>query len=205
MRRLIPAFFAATLVAATLSALTACESSGETMTKAQPAPMDTRETVIGEEYAEAEAAIQAIDRKNRDVTLRTTDGTRQVVKAPADVDLKKFKVGDVVVFGAYQKLSVRALPPGAAHLGVTRQVGTARSQPGETPGRAVGEQVTLVYEIAAIDVANNKVTLRGADGAIRSVDVKNPDNQRKLKTLKIGDLVQIELFEAVVVSLKPKA
>jgi hypothetical protein len=204
MRHPTPALLAATLAAATFWALSACTSGSETMTTAQPAPMDTSETVIGEEYVEAEAAIQAIDRKSREVTLRFVDGRSKVVKAPADVDLTKLKPGNIVVFGAYEKLSVRALPPGSAPLGVTREVGTARAKPGETPGRAVGEQVTLVYEIAAIDLVNNKVTLRGADGASRAVDVKNPDNQRKLKTLKVGDLVQIELFEAVVAKLRPK-
>lgn len=63
----------------------------------------------------------------------------------------------------------------------------------------------MISEVAAIDIANNTVTLRAADGRLRMLDVKNPDNQRKLKTLKVGDLVQIEFAEAVAVTLKPKA
>ena len=49
------------------------------------------------------------------------------------------------------------------------------------------------------------MTFGAADGRLRMLDVKNPDNQRKLKTLKVGDLVQIEFAEAVAVTLKPKA
>jgi hypothetical protein len=38
-----------------------------------------------------------------------------------------------------------------------------------------------------------------------TLDVKNPENQRKLQTLKVGDLVEIDLIEAVGVELKPRS
>ena len=121
------------------------------------------------------------------------------------MDLTRLKKGDVVIVGAYQRLSVMALPAGSAPLGMIREARMAKSEPGATPGRAVAEVTRVISEVAAIDLANNTVTLRAADGRLRTLDVKNPDNQRKLKTLKVGDLVQIEFAEAVAVRLKPKA
>lgn len=190
------------VAALALPLLSACESDRNT-TGAQPATAQP-ETVIAEEYVETEATIQAIDHKTRTVTLRTTDGRSQPVQAPADIDLKRLTKGNVVILGAYQKVSVRALPPGAAPLGVRQEAAMAKAKPGETPGRAYGQQTRATFEVASVDVANNRVTLKSADSTLRTLDVRNPDNQRKLKTLDVGDLVEIDITEAVVVGLKPK-
>jgi hypothetical protein len=62
----------------------------------------------------------------------------------------------------------------------------------------------VVTEVAAVDAINNTVTLRNAGGEVKTLNVRNYENQQKLKTLKIGDLVQIEVIEAGGVQLKPK-
>lgn len=187
--------------------LTGCGSdSGNTASGPAAVPASAQpETVVGEAYAEAEATIESIDTKTRSVTLRGADGGTQTVKAPAGVDLARLKKGDVVILGAYQRVSVRAMPSGSAPLGVTREIAAARSQPGETPGRVFAEATRVVSEVTAIDLANNRVTLKGADGSVVTLDVKNPENQRKLQTLEVGDLVEIDFIEAVGVELKPKS
>lgn len=199
----IPRTIAAVLLAG-CAVLGACSSDGTGAASALPATQQP-ETVIGETIVETEATVLAIDKASRQVTLRMADTSVQTVTAPADADLSRVKPGDVVLLGAFQRLSVRALPPGSAPLGVRREVATARAQPGAAPGRAAAEITTIVTEVAAIDVARNTVTLRGADGRLTTLDVKNPDNQRKLRTLKVGDLVEIDLIEAAAVQLRPKA
>ena len=193
------------LFAVIAAGVTGCGSdSGRTASAPTAVPATAQpETVVGEAYAETEATIEAIDTKTRTVTLRAADGKTQTVQPPADVDFTALKKGDVVILGAYQRVSVRALPPGSAPLGVTQGMAAARSQPGETPGRVVAEATRVVSEVTAIDLANNRVTLKGADGSAVTLDVRNPENQRKLQTLKVGDLVEIDLIEAVGVELKP--
>jgi Cu/Ag efflux protein CusF len=207
MKRVFSFAMAPLLLGALAAGLTGCASESARMASAPTAVPATAqpETVVGEAYAETEATIEAIDSKTRTVTLRAADGRTQPVQAPADVDLSALKKGDVVILGAYQRVSVKALPPGAAPLGVTREVAAARSQPGETPGRAVAEATRVVSEVAAIDLANNQVTLKGADGSAVTLDVMNPENQRKLQTLKVGDLVEMDFIEAVGVELKPRS
>ena len=206
MKRVVSFAVAPWLLAAMAAGLTGCGSeSGRTASAPRAVPATAQpETVVGEAYAETEATIEAIDAKTRNVTLRAADGKTQTVQAPVDVDLTVLKKGDVVILGAYQRVSVRALSPGSAPLGVTREVAAARSQPGETPGRVLAEATRVVSEVTAIDLANNRVTLKGADGLARTLDVKNPENQRKLQTLKVGDLVEIDFIEAVGVELKPR-
>jgi hypothetical protein len=133
------------------------------------------------------------------------DGTMQTVTVPADADLTKRKPGEVVILEALQRVSVRALPQGSAPLGVRQERATMKAKPGQTPGRTEAEVTVVVTEVAAVDPVRNTVTLRGADGSLRTLNVKNPENQRKLQTLKVGDLVQFDVIEAVAVGLKPKA
>ncbi|MBK8908894.1 MAG: hypothetical protein IPM60_13615 [Rhodospirillales bacterium] len=192
------------LVGAAAFPLEACSETKEGKPATQAEAQQSPETVVGEAYAEAEATIAAVDKDAREVTLQTASGESQVIEAPEDVDLDKLAVGDVVVFGVYERLSVKVLPAGSAPLGVATQTATAKAEPGATPGRGMGEMVTIIQEVASVDAANNTVTLRGADGNTRTLDVKNPENQERLKTLKVGDLVQIDLVEVVAVSLKPK-
>ncbi len=207
MKRVFSFVMAPLLLGTLVTGLTGCGTDSQRMASAPTAVPATAqpETVVGEAYAESEATIEAIDAKTRTVTLRAADGRTQTVQAPADVDLAALKKGDGVIIGAYQRLSVRALPPGSAPLGATREVAAARSQPGETPGRVVAEETRVVSEVTAIDLPNNRVTLKGADGSAVTLDVKNPENQRKLQTLQVGDLVEIGFIEAVGVELKPRS
>lgn len=194
------------VVAASLIAASACSNDRSTASSAPPPLPATAQpaTVLGEFYAQTEATIQAIDSKARQVSLRMADGTTQTVTVPGDVDLTKRKKGEVVMFEALERVSVRALPPSSAPLGIRRELATAKAQPGETPGRASAEITAEVLEVAAIDLPSNTVTLRRADSSLRTIDVKNPDNQRKLQTLRPGDLVEFEVIEAAGVQLKPK-
>lgn len=195
-------------VAAILATLAACSGNRSSDTAAPaPAAVPATEqpaTVVGESYVDAEATIQSIDAKNRTVTLRRADGSAEVVKVQPDLNLAKLRKGDVVMLTGYQRLSVKALPPGAAPVGVVREAAMAKSQPDQQPGRAVAEVTRVVAEVTAIDLVNSAVTLRGADGALQTLMVKNPENQQKLRTLKPGDLVQIDLLEVVTVGLKPR-
>lgn len=196
----------AVALAASLPLLSACSSDDKSKSEA-PAPVPATaqpETVIAEAYAETEATVLAVDGKARTVTLRMADGKVETLPAPADADLTRIKKNDVVLLGAFQRVSVQALPPGSAPLGVRREIATMRAAPGETPGRAAAERTVVVTEVAAVDAINNTVTLRDAGGEVRTLNVRNYENQQKLKTLKIGDLVQFEVIEAGGVQIKPK-
>lgn len=192
------------MLAAAASPFAAHSASHDKKAGSEPIANEAPDAVVGEAYGEAEAKITAIDKDSREVTLQPEDGEPQVIKAPEDVDLSKLSVGDTVVFGAYQRVSVTVLPAGSVPLGTASQSGMTKAAPGETPGRTVGERVTIVAEVAAVDADANTLTLRGADGDTWTLDVKNPENQERLKALDVGDLVRIDVVELVAASLKPK-
>jgi hypothetical protein len=189
---------------ALLLALSACAGDSRTDSVAptvRTTPTEPR--LLAEEYVEGEAVIQAVNPVDRLVTLRNERGQSTTVKVPADVDLNRLKKGDTVLIGFYQSLSLRVLPPGSAALGATAVVGS--TAPGQPEGRAWGEALVIVNEVTAIDLSAYTVTLRGADGQLRTVKVKDPDMQQRMSNLRVGDLVELTFSEALAAKVLPKS
>ena len=191
---------------AMLIALSAC--AGDSRTTESPAAEAPRTTpteprLLAEEYIEGEAVVQAVNKPDRTVTLRNAQGQSNTIAVPADVDLNRLKKGDRVLIGVYQTLSLRVLPPGSAALGATAAGGS--TAPGQPEGRAWGQQLVVVKEVTAIDLVAYTATLRGADGQTRTVAVKDPQMQDRMRNLRVGDLVELTYSEAVAAKVLPKS
>lgn len=181
----------------------------ESTTAAPPPPMPATQAApeasgfTAEEYVEGEATVVAVNHPARKVTLQNAQGQVVTVQVPADVDLNRVRTGNNVLIGILQSVSVKVLPPGSAALGNTLEV--ASTQPGQPQGRAWGQQLTIVAEITAIDLANHTVTLRGAGGNSETITVRNPDVQQRMTNLQVGDLVELTYSEALATRLLPKS
>ena len=188
-----------------LIVLSACAGDSRT-TESPPAAPRTTATeprLLAEEYVEGEAVVQAVNKANRTVTLRNAEGQSNTIKVPADVNLNRLKKGQTVALGAYQSLSVRVLPPGSAALGATATVGS--TAPGQPEGRVWGQQLVVVNEVTAIDLATHTATVRGADGRSRTIAVKDPEMQDRMRNLRVSDLVELTYSEAVAAKILPKS
>lgn len=199
-------YLVAGVVSASLLPLAACGHKGDSnstppATSSTAAPAEP--ALIAEEYTEGEATVVAVNQVARSVTLSNARGQVTTVKVPADVDLNRLKVGDTVLIGILQSLSAQVLAPGSAMLGTT--VATGSTPPGQPSGRAWGQQVTIVDEVTAIDLAAHTVTLRDAEGQARTITVKDPQMQQRMTNLKVGDLVQLTSSEALAVRVVPKS
>jgi hypothetical protein len=190
---------------AMLIALSACagDSRSPESSAAAPRTTATEPRLLAEEYVEGEAVVQAVNKTDRTVTLRNAQGQPNTIAVPANVDLNRLKKGDRVSIGVYQKLSLRVLPPGSAALGATAAGGS--TAPGQPEGRAWGQQLVVVNEVTAVDLASHTATLRGADGWSRTVAVKDPQMQDRMRNLRVGDLVELTYSEAVAAKVLPKS
>ena len=190
---------------AMLIALSACagDSRSPESSAAAPRTTATEPRLLAEEYVEGEAVVQAVNKTDRTVTLRNAQGQPNTIAVPADVDLNRLKKGDRVLIGVYQTLSLRVLPPGSAALGATAAGGS--TAPGQPEGRAWGQQLVVVNEVTAIDLAAHTATLRGADGWSRTIAVKDPQMQDRMRNLRVGDLVELTYSEAVAAKVLPKS
>jgi Cu/Ag efflux protein CusF len=135
------------------------------------------------------------------VTLKNEEGEKVSVQVPQDMkNFDKLKVGDKVDIDYYESLAVAMMPPGSKPSMSER---TTKSR--EMGGGVAGREITASAEVISVDPAANKVTFKGPRGQIKTVTVHDPDMQKKLSSLKPGQVVQFTYTEAVAASIRPSA
>jgi Cu/Ag efflux protein CusF len=145
------------------------------------------------------ATVEAIDLDTRHVTLKTEEGKSVTIVADRRIkNLPQVHVGDVVQVTYREAIAVHILPGGAPPSAAT-EAATETAKPGAKPGGTSTTRLTIVATIEAIDEATQHVTLRGPQGNLVEVKVRDPAN---LKKVKVGDSVQITYTEAVAVAVR---
>ena len=71
--------------------------------------------------------------------------------------------------------------------------------PGSMPAGAGARAITATAKIKAIDKKNHTVTLKGPNGQMKTVKVKDPT---KLDKVQVGDMVQLTYTEALAVAVQ---
>jgi hypothetical protein len=176
--------------------LLACASTHETASS-QPPPSG----IISEGAATATAIVETIDVAKRQVTLRNADGKLMELQVDESVkNLPQVKKGDRVVVKYYESLAYEVNKPGAATPGTAGAEQVERAAPGAKPGGVAARQVEITSTIEAIDKKTAMVTLKGADGNLTPVKVRDPS---KLDRVRVGDLVTITYSQAVAVAVEP--
>ena len=186
---------AAGVLAGTLSAASAWAGADQGITQ-RTSP------VSAERIKQETVIVTGIDRSARTVTLQNADGEKKTMKVPPDVKAyDTLKVGDRIDIDYQESLALSILPPGSKPA-MSERSGSTRM--GEAGGPAtMGREMTISAEIISVDAAANKVTLKGPKGQIKTVTVADPQVQKKLPSLKPGQVVQLTYTEAVAASIRP--
>lgn len=147
--------------------------------------------------------VLAVDATNHQVVLEGAEG-RQVHVQLSDKakNLANLKVGDLVKLevqrsvAAYLDTDVdKGLP------GTVERSGELRKAPGsENPGGEAYRQIQVQLKITKIDLKNNQVTLQNPQGQSKTLDVKKPEIQAKLKDLKVGQSVVVTYTDVLKVT-----
>jgi hypothetical protein len=159
-------------------------------------------SVYREKVITGTATVEAVDLEKRIVTLRRADGSLFDLTVGEEVrNLPQVKVGDQVVVKYHESIAIQVTKPGAAEGSEVKET-VARAKPGQKPAGMVAKQVTVTATIEKIDKKKMMATLKGPEGKVVDVKVRNPKN---LENVKVGDQVIITYTEAVAVSVeKPK-
>ena len=151
----------------------------------------------------ATATVQAIELKNRLVTLKDEDGnTFEILVGKEARNLPQVKVGDIVEVTYYESVAVNVYKPGEAPSGAESTSVLARSKPGGKPGGITAKQVTVTATVQSIDKKNQTAVLKGPEGNVVKVNVKNPKN---LENVDVGDEVVITYTRAYAISVEKPA
>lgn len=154
------------------------------------------------ERASLEATVQKIDAKKRELSLKDEQGNDFMVQVPKDVTrFDAIKVGDRVHLDYYQSAALSLKKSGEPAVNQTALV---EPFTGNLPGGLVGSKITASVEVVNVDAAAGKVTVKGPNGALDTVNVNDPALQPQLGRLKKGDRIQLSYSEALAISVTPK-
>jgi len=154
------------------------------------------------ETVKATATITAIDKSTRDITMKGPQGNAMTVTAGPDVkNFDTLKVGDQVELQYLEALTLELKKGGGQVVARSDKADAVGAKKGETPGGAVGRQVTVVADVVAVDPAKQVVTLKGPK---QTVDLRIPDPEQ-FKRIAKGDQVEAKYTQALAVSVQPAA
>ena len=138
--------------------------------------------------------VLAVDAAKHQVVLEGAEG-RQVHVQLTDKakNLDNLKVGDKVDIEVTRSVaSYLDTDVDKGLLGSTERTGEIRAtKDNPNPGGEAYRQVQVQLKITAIDLKKNQVTFENPAGQSKTVNVENPDIQKKLKDLKVGQSVVV--------------
>jgi len=145
--------------------------------------------------------ITAVDVANRIVSIKGPKGNiSDMLVDPRVRNLDQVKVGDRVRLTYRVGVALALLKGGDGIREKIESEGAVRSAPGAKPGGAVVKTTTVVANVEAVNTKKKIVTLRGPEGKMVDVYVKDP---QVLKEVKVGDQVGARITESVAVRMQP--
>lgn len=160
------------------------------------------EVVVVDQVA---TTVVSVDTANRSVVLKGPQGNEFPVQLTEKAkNLDNLKAGDKVdikvtsAVAAYLDTDIDKGLPGTAEA-----TGEVRAAPGTAnPGGEAYRQVKVQLKITKIDQKKHQVTFEGPQGNSKTVDVKRPEVQAKLKDLKVGQSVNVIYTDILTVTSK---
>ncbi|WP_296900063.1 copper-binding protein [Thiohalocapsa sp.] len=169
------------LIAVAVSALLAAPLAAPVYAQAdlqtQPVAAEAIETKI-------EGEVMVVNPDTRLMTLKTADGSYEVLHVPPEVKrLDEIKIGDMV--------SITETTTALIELQTGRDAGAmgaegeteVEAEPGEKPAGTITDELTLYGKIVGVDKAAGTVTIKGAE----TTRVFPVQDQALLDELKVGD------------------
>ena len=141
------------------------------------------------------ATIEAIDKANRTITLKGVKGNSVEIKAPDEMEgFNSLRVGDQVTATYYEAVLVNVRKPGAPAPSSPPVVMTERKD--RAPGSETRRQQTFSVTIQAIDEKASSVTVKGPQGRVVTLAVRDP---KQLQSVKVGDTVDVTYYESLLI------
>ena len=175
--------------------LVAQDQAAATQTGDRPGGIEGELVVI-------KAAVKAIDKKNRVITLQSPDGKVAKVKCRPEVrNFAQIRVGDEVKTSLLE--TVELFVTGSDKPAAERVTEIGRAPLGSKPGFAAIDAVEVKASVLAIDYRTRKVTLKGPEGNV--VKVTAGPEVKRFNEVKVGDSVVARLTRAVSIEVSKPA
>ncbi len=142
-----------------------------------------------------DAEVENINYETREVTLKDSEG--KTVKITVEMSagkLENVKKGDLVAIEYLESVEISLVSSDKLKAGVVGGAAVGTSDPEKKPAEVKVAQVNVILTIEKIDLKNELVTLKDAQGNTETVKARNPEN---LKKGKVGDKVIITVTKAI--------
>lgn len=147
-----------------------------------------------------QATVQAVYPDKRALTLVGASGQPQTIFVGKDVNLDRLHAGDKVNVSYYEGWAAQ-IAKGNTKLSDPAPAAFAYRNPNGALGGGVGTSVTGTVKILGVDPGTNTVAFREADGSRHVIKVKSPNMQEFIRTLNVGDVVEVTYTDSVAVSV----
>ncbi len=143
-----------------------------------------------------------VDHEKHWVRLKDKNGYARKIDVPKDVqNFDQVELGDTVTLTYAEGIHVAAYAPGTHDAENMVEAAFGEADQGQKPGAMYANRIVFVSTIEAIDLTNNTVTLKDADGDTEVFPAKYPEN---LRMVKVGDKVVITHTEATAITVTGK-
>lgn len=161
---------------------------------------------VGEsETAVMQATVKSVDVAKRTLVLVGPSGETKSMKVGPEVkNLAQVKAGDVIVARYSEAVAYVIAPPNSKTPEDLIALATERAAPGQKP--AGGVEALAVVTALVVGVSPTADTLSLVDpagGEVQTVAVNNPEYQKMLPDLKVGDTITAVMTESIVVAVEP--
>jgi len=148
------------------------------------------------------ARITALNAQTREVTLQAPNGVTNTVKAGPAVRIEMLKVGDTVDARFIRSTALMVSEHGRK-IPDNRMAATA-ARPMMAPGGVAILTTTVTARVVGIDTKGNTIAVVDpSGGAVYTVRVTDPERQKMLPKLRVGDAITAVVTESLAVSITP--
>ena len=186
--------FCVTIGAALMLGGPACVQQAKAATK-----QVTIEGVGAVEVTTITASVEAVDQKNRIVTIKGPRGNVFAVPVSERVkNLPQVKAGDTLQVDYLQAVAIELKSTDGAPT-LTETGAIVRAKEGRKPAGVKVRKVRVVTSVLGINTENQSVLVRGPLGHLTEVRVQKPE---VLATLKQGGQIDLTYVEGVAIGVR---
>ena len=151
------------------------------------------------------AKVKAVNLKTRDVTLVKPTGEVFTVHAGDSVQrLAEIKPGQTVVAHYYTSVAYVISKGNANTPENMALIASAKADKTQLPGGVVAERTVVTGTVVGIDMSAHQLQLvNPTGGRIITIDVKDPQRQKDMAMLNVGDRLTIVTTQALAIAIDP--
>jgi len=166
------------------------------------------QSVDTEQTTTINAVVETVDPVSRELLLRGSGGAQSghllsMVVSPRVQRLDQIRPGDRVTVTYYQALAAQVVNVFSPTSQPFENVSVNRTETASRPGGEVTRVRRGRVTITEVDPATNTVSFVGPNNLMRTVTARNPQVQSFIRTLRVGQQVDIVYEEALAISVEP--